>query len=267
MSALNGKIIISTCTEDKAQKLSKLLNPKGASVYNFPMIEIKEAENNFLQIKETLNNIESYNWVIFTSSNGVKYFFYWLKKFNIPLIFNNTRFAVIGKSTANSLKSFGINPNYISHSKNSKEFAKELVEITNSSTKQILIPTGNLASDNLKNILCKTRKCHYLTVYNTHETKQQWDTLISVIEKDSYDIILFFSPSAVRGMINKLPNNINISNLKCVAMGSTTERSLSQKKIKSLFIPSIPNIETMVRELEEYYEISQLKNININKTK
>ena len=79
MSALNGKIILSTCSVDKAQKITSSFQSKGARVCNFPMIDIHEASNNFEQIKDTFNKIDSYNWIVFTSTNGVQFFFHWLK--------------------------------------------------------------------------------------------------------------------------------------------------------------------------------------------
>ncbi len=261
MSALEGKIIISTGSEEKSDKITKLLKIKGASVFNFPMIKIKHAEENEQEISKVLKNLNKYDIITFTSGNGVKYFFYWLKKLNIHFDFTNTNFATIGKATGNTLKSFGINPDYVSDSKNSEEFANKLIKILIPEKQNILIPTGNLASNKLTDILSRHHKTEKLIVYKTDKANILNYTLSSMIKENCYDLIIFLSPSAVNSLIDNLPENIKKESLRCVAVGSTTQKALNNKNITPAFIPSIPDIDVMIKEMDVYYQKNQFKNI------
>ncbi|NOZ36429.1 MAG: uroporphyrinogen-III synthase [Chlorobi bacterium] len=255
MSGLKGKIIISTCTKEKAKRMSESFKSEGAEVFNFPLNEINKAGNNLNSITKTLQNIDSYNLIIFTSTNGVKYFFYWLEKNKVVLKSDKVNFALIGKATGNYLRSYGIEPYHISNVKDSKEFANELLNILPNTCNKILIPTGNSASNNLKDILSNKFECDYLTVYNTKEKNNLDTSLLNRLSNKEYDYILFMSPSAVKSLIKKLPEDIKIVSKKCIALGNTTKQSLSEENIIPHFIPSEPNIEVLVNELNEFITI------------
>jgi excinuclease ABC subunit A len=61
-----------------------------------------------------LKEIDSFQWVIFTSANGVEIFFDALARHDFDArIFSKSRIAVIGKKTAGSLADFGIKADFI----------------------------------------------------------------------------------------------------------------------------------------------------------
>ncbi len=257
MSAIQGKIILTTCAADKALKIQHLLEPKGALVYNFPLIEITAARTNIRRIESILREMASFDWVVFTSSNGVNNFFYWLKELGLPNKNLSQKFAVIGKASGKALEEHGFTPEYISESKDSVEFANELAGLFNDKQQNILVPTGNLASNHVQQVLNKNHKITSLVVYHTHQVNKPNAELRSRVESDSYDLILFLSPSAVDAFLSQVDNPIRIARLKSAAIGKTTQKAMNERGIEASFCPSLPNLNTMAEEMEIYFKQKQ----------
>ncbi len=256
MNALEGKIFISTASADKADKLKYLLNAKGAEIVNFPLIEIKPAQDNRATIHHTLNNLADFTWLIFTSTNGVKYFFHWLDELNLAPDLSSYRIAVIGTATADEIKKKGLNPEIVGNSKNSTDFANQLLAVFNDTHQNVLIPTGNLAPDDLYNILSTKHTGTKLVVYDTFENQSANTELKNRIVSDNYGLVLFMSPSAVNSFLTAVNAEAQtLQNVRCAAIGVTTRKALNDVGLESVCMPEVPTVENMILTIENYYNI------------
>ena len=70
---LAGVSVVITRARDQAGELVSKLEALGAEVIEFPTIEIRPAED-YRPLDAALANLASYDWLIFTSANGVKFF-------------------------------------------------------------------------------------------------------------------------------------------------------------------------------------------------
>lgn len=84
------------------------LEELGAEIIEFPTIEIAPPEN-YNELDAAIDKIETYNWLIFTSGNGIKYF---IKRFierdNDIRDLKGIRICAIGTKTAAEIKKYGI---------------------------------------------------------------------------------------------------------------------------------------------------------------
>ncbi|NPA68318.1 MAG: uroporphyrinogen-III synthase [Chlorobi bacterium] len=261
MPGLKGKIIISLASEEKSDKITRIFSEKGAFVYNYPMIKTEPASGNDKAVSKILSKITDFKLIIFTSVNAVKYFFYKLEKLNISADLINAEFAVIGNATEKMLNRYGFKSNYNFRNRNSSEFAYDLLKVTKTPKKNILIPSGNLSPDNLGNILSEYHKIEKITVYDTIITDKLDASLQELILKNNYDFMIFLSPSAVYGLMNNLPGQVNKKNMRCAVIGSVTKKAINKYDIKPFFIPSVPDIEVMAEELEHFFEENKFKHI------
>ena len=253
MAGLKGKIIITTCAEDKALRISAILKPKGVEMHNFPLIDVQEAFNNTKEIEIAFKTLDSFNWIVFTSTNGVKFFQHWLKKLDRTVNYTKVKTAAIGSSTAEAMLKAGWVPNYVSKGKDSTEFAKELLEVI-PGKKKILLPTGNLAPDSMQNVLNKKHDCHKVVVYNTYKSEIKNQDLQKRVSSNKYDLILFLSPSAVNSFMSVIDKTTRIEKLNCAAIGVTTKQALTNYGVNPAVVPDIPDIEHLVTEIERYFE-------------
>ena len=101
---LFGQRVVVTRTRKQASKLTVALKDYGAEVMEIPTIKIVPPTDNE-PIVESITGIGSYDWIIFTSPNGVTHFFdYFFKAYKDVRDLGDLRFAAVGPATAKKLK-------------------------------------------------------------------------------------------------------------------------------------------------------------------
>ena len=100
---LFGQRVVVTRTRQQASTLANRLSELGADVLEIPTIRI-EGPTNKLPLRDALLGLGSYQWLVFTSPNGVNYFFkYFLRGFDDLRDLGGCRIAAIGPATAAKL--------------------------------------------------------------------------------------------------------------------------------------------------------------------
>ncbi len=105
---LFGKGVVITRPEAQAAEMRELLWQQGARTIAFPTIRLVEPES-WHALDQALKRIESYDWIIFTSANGVRFFFRRLQETGRDLRdLKGIRICTIGPVTASTLEAMGI---------------------------------------------------------------------------------------------------------------------------------------------------------------
>ncbi len=103
---LAGKRIVVTRTRAQAGVLSVQLRALGADVIELPTIRI-EPPTNLREFAELVQDAHTYDWIVFTSPNGVNAFFdLFYKLYNDARELGGARIAAIGPATAQRIKDF-----------------------------------------------------------------------------------------------------------------------------------------------------------------
>ncbi|AWT59445.1 MAG: Uroporphyrinogen-III synthase [Candidatus Moanabacter tarae] len=196
---LAGRRIIVTRNTDQAGGLSSKLRKVGADVIELPLIEI-QPDLDKETVEDVFAEINSYEWLVFTSANGVRFFFDIFFKWFIDIrALGLVRIAAIGKATANAIKNLHLKVEIVPEKPVSEELARALeVQQTLDNTK-ILVVTGNLNRDVLVKRLEKARAIvDTLPVYRTVSKDISSSPDVRDFRKKGADAILFTSSSAVR---------------------------------------------------------------------
>ena len=111
---LDQKNIIITRSLEGIINIKKLFTSKGAKIYDFPAISIGDPDD-LNSLDDALNQINDFHWIIFSSSNGIKFVDKRLRYFNSSLkeCSKKTKIAVVGEKTAKTLDDFGIKADFI----------------------------------------------------------------------------------------------------------------------------------------------------------
>jgi len=105
---LFGRRIVVTRSREQASVLTELLHADGAEVFEFPAIEIVPPES-WEPLDAALRQITEYRWIIFTSANGVRFFWERLAATERDArSLARARIVAIGPATAEALRSHGI---------------------------------------------------------------------------------------------------------------------------------------------------------------
>ena len=110
---LFGKRVVVTRARDQASELRRLLEEAGAQVIEFPLIEIAPPES-FESLDQVIEDLADYQWVVFTSTNGVRSFFDRLRFHGEDArSLHDVMIAVVGESTADELRARGVEPDLV----------------------------------------------------------------------------------------------------------------------------------------------------------
>lgn len=252
MITLADKIIISTRPLTKNDSVKEYLTEKGAKVLDFPMIEICTIKLDN-RITNILQNIITYQWIVFTSKNGVESFYKLLKSLKINTeTLVSIKIAVIGKKTSEEVRKNNCEPFFVSKGNTSEDFLHELskeIKINDS----ILLPLGELAADTLEKGLTVIGPVNRINVYKTSIPKVISQEILEIIIKNNYNLIVFTSPSGVKNFKITMKANKIYADFRIGCIGKTTEKQILKYNFKPLVVSSIATGENFAKELETFF--------------
>jgi len=221
---LFGKRILITRAKNQASKLSKLLKCYGAEVIEFPMIKIVPPLN-FKELDKAIRQIDTYNWIIFTSTNGVKYLFDRLREMGGDIRdLKGVNISAIGPATKKMLENMQLNVDFCPE----KEFTQEGLltgfRKWEMKGKRVLVPRSNqgrkVLIDGLKEIGAIVDE---VIVYRT--IKERID--VAQLAESKIDIIIFTSSSTVTNfcsVFNEEELSKFLNEVKIVSIGPITTK-------------------------------------------
>ncbi|TAL68048.1 MAG: uroporphyrinogen-III C-methyltransferase [Bacteroidetes bacterium] len=248
---LHGKRIVCTRAEDQSQSLFNLLNEKGTVVVPFSTIKTKLSIPK-MKIK-TLFLKHKFDWIVFSSENGVRYFYELLRNEILDSrLLSGIKVAAIGSGTGKKLNEHGIQPDFVPKNFTSESLVKELSKKVNLKGKNILRVKGNFLNDPLTEGLssCGAKVTTY-EVYKTFKAKPDKHTIKDLLNKKA-DAVLFTSMSTVTNFFDILGNNKSLALLNnsiTLAIGPVTAEELNRRGVKKVCISKVHTIDGMVEEL------------------
>ncbi|ACB51467.1 bifunctional uroporphyrin-III C-methyltransferase/uroporphyrinogen-III synthase [Crocosphaera subtropica ATCC 51142] len=110
---LAHKTVLITRAKEQSSQFSSLLQQQGANTLEMPALEILPPSS-WEQLDLAIEALSSFDWVIFTSANGVKFFFQRLQELGQDIrVLGKIKIAVVGKKTASCLKQYHLTPDFI----------------------------------------------------------------------------------------------------------------------------------------------------------
>lgn len=110
---LSAKTILVTRAANQSSQFTNLLQEQGARVIEMPTLEIVPPSS-WRDLDRAIAQIDDFDWLILTSTNGVDYFFQRLEEVTGDRFFStNIKIAVVGEKTAQRLARLGMQPDFI----------------------------------------------------------------------------------------------------------------------------------------------------------
>ena len=238
---LFGKKILVTRARNQASALTEKLSELGAEVLEFPTIKISEPTDKFESLDLAIKNLRTFDWIIFTSANGVEKFFARLEKFNLDArIFYNIKIAAIGSATADKLKNFGIRADLIPVEFRAESLIDSLKNIV--ADKNILIARAEVARDILPSEL-KNFGAN-VTVAAAYKT---------IPTADNSKIITFTSSSTVENFVQAVGEDI-LHKTKLAAIGTITAETIKKFGATADIIADKFTIAGLVESIKKFYK-------------
>ena len=198
---LFGKTVIVTRSRAQASDLSERFVDLGAEVLEFPTIRITDPED-WDPVDEAIRNLDVYDWVVFTSVNGVDQFFGRMEEMDTDARqFAGCRVAAIGPATAARCMAHGIRPDYVPDEYRAEGVLEGFCERGVGEGTRFLIPRALEAREVLPDTLRERGSLvDVVPVYRTVLGAGEMNVLTRLAE-GSVDIITFTSSSTVKNFM------------------------------------------------------------------
>ena len=195
---LAGKRIVVTRPAPQAPELAEPLQALGATPILFPTIAIHPMEDSS-RLDDAIGQISAgaYDWVIFTSVNGVAIFWERLEALDRDgSIFDGVKVAAIGPATGDALADQGVVADYIPD-----EFVAEAIAdgLGDMSGRRVLLPRAAIARKTLAEML--SEQGAEVEEVATYQTLPAEPGVAALSELRNADIFTFTSSSTVRNFV------------------------------------------------------------------
>lgn len=247
----NMQRVLITRPRAQAADFADQLREAGFEPILFPVIEIRPVENN-IELQKAIDNLQNYAWLIFTSVNAVDAFFA-LTPCRSPVGRGvGVRVAAVGRKTADSLRTRGIEPDFIPAEFVGVNIISGLGDVKG---KWILLPRAEMAGKELPEAIVHAGGiAHEMIVYRTLPTEVDLDGCAAL--KNGVDFVTFTSPSTVENFIavmrqNKLdPFNLpNTPTFACI--GSVTEKAAREAGFEKIITAKEFTTEGLVEVVKD----------------
>ena len=248
---LSGKSVLVTGTTSMVDRLSPILKEEGAEAISFSLIRTERMRLPELDL--ALKEIDKYNWIVFTSANGVECFFEEMQEIRKDIRdLAHIRFAVIGDGTRKALEDHGIFCDFIPTAYSSKDMAEAMVPHIGKD-ESVLLLRAEEANRVLPDALEEAGISHTcISLYHTVKDERKAEELNRLIKMVDY--VTFASSSAVRAFVSMVDNLDDVKG-KYISIGPVTTKTAEEN---GLFIEKTAvvytargMVETMIQDVAE----------------
>lgn len=150
---LFGQRVVVTRARSQAEELSHRLFEAGAEVLEVPVIKFVPPTN-LAPLADAILELNSYDWLVFTSANGVDAFFsYFFKGFDDLRDIGGVRIAAVGPATAARLKALHLKVDLMPDDYRAMEVAKAFAKFESVENLKICLLRAEVANPGLPQAL------------------------------------------------------------------------------------------------------------------
>lgn len=233
---LFGQRIVVTRTREQASQLSSQLLELGAEVLEIPTIKIVEPEDRQALV-DALLELNSYDWLVFTSPNGVTTFFeYFFRSFHDMRDIGGARIAAVGPATAKKLKELHLQVDLMPDEALASSIAEAFSEYESIENLKICLLRAEVANPELPKALEDLGAIvDDIACYRTVPEAEDQNGAVAKLQESGADWLTFTSSSTVEhfharfdlpALVKKFPH------LRLASIGPETSKSLTALGLK-----------------------------------
>ncbi len=254
---LFGKKILITRSQEQASYFAELLIEQGAEPIECATIEVIPPED-WMPLDRAIQDLKKYQWLIFTSVNGVRFFLGRLRVLGHDLrILKGIRLCTIGPATAAELQRVGITPDFMPAEYRAEAIVKGLGQKKLKGSR-ILIPRAKVAREVLPRELTRLgAEVDVVPVYQTVRPDHDLGRIKSLLRDGKIDVATFTSSSTVKNFVDMLGYKEVPSLLKNVVVaciGPITAKTAKAYGIQTRITPKVYTIPALTGAIVDYFK-------------
>jgi uroporphyrinogen III methyltransferase/synthase len=238
---LFGKRVLVTRPEGQSDKMARALRDAGADPIEAPTVRVVPPRDPAL-FTHHVENLGEYDWVIFTSVNGVQALFSELRRQGRDSrALGRAKIAAIGPATAAALELHGIVPDEVPDEYRGEAVAEVLLRNEGQvAGKRIFLPRAEVAREALPDAL-RARGAHIDVVpaYRTEPARpEDFARIRQRLVERTIDIVTFTSSSTVTRLVEGLGSEANdlLGRVQLAAIGPITADTLAALRLPAQVI-------------------------------
>lgn len=248
---LLGQGVVVTRAREQASAMTARLESFGARVVEFPAIRIEHPED-AAPVREAACSLRGYEWVVFTSPNGVEHFWRELGRLGLDArAFAATNVACIGSATAEALLGKGIRADFVPEKFVAEDLLAGLIA-RGVAGKRVLILRAKEARDVLPEGLKKAGAAvSVVPVYATLPCAEKAEDILRRVREGAVRYITFASSSSVANFLAAVPvaELRRYPDLVFACIGPVTAKTLEEAGLSCGLMPDEYTIPAFVEAI------------------
>lgn len=254
---LFGRRIAVTRNREQAGELRERLEELGAEVLEIPLVRIT-GESHPETLEDVFTEFWGYEWIVFTSANGVRHFFeQFFQRFNDLRSLGGVRFAAIGAATAREIEAFHLAVELVPERSTAEGLSEALVKTGSLDNVKVLVVTGSRNRDVLvKKLTDAMAIVDQLPVYRTDPAPLQDNPAAADFRDKGADLIVFTSSSAVSSFVEQarqLKLKPEAKQPKAGSLGPITSEKLRSAGIPIAVEAQKQTLDSLVEAICSYF--------------
>ncbi len=255
---LFGKRIVVTRAREQASSFLKGLVELGAECIEFPTIKIVPPES-WEALDRAVQSVNGYDWLLFTSVNGVKYFFNRIDALGKDVrCLKDIRVGTIGPKTAEAVMEKGIRPDLVPEEYRAEALVKAFPKAGAVNLK-ILLPRAAEAREVLPEELKKMgARVDIVEAYRAIIPAGGTDRVRNMLRAGEIDMVTFTSSSTVNNFVEMFREDGALfdqwmKNVAVACIGPITARTAEEKGLTVGITPDKYTIEALTDAIIRFF--------------
>lgn len=250
-----GQTVVVTRAREQASSLVAQVESLGAQVLQCPTIKIEGlAEPEYSALDNALQNLATFDWIVFTSTNGVERFWQRLRsRGKDARALASCKVVAIGPATAAALEARGISPDFLPESSISEKVAEGLLE---RGATRVLIARAVDGREALGETLTAggaevTIALCYLNVPDLSNAS----TVRAKLADGEVDWVSFTSSSTVRNFVEAIGVRVlgeARSSFRVACIGPVTEKTAREYNLAPDVVAEDATVESLVKAMARF---------------
>ena len=259
MTDLQNSTVLITRPPHKAEEMADLVRQRNGRPVIFPTIRIGPPAD-WTPVDLAIRRLPNYDWVIFTSSNGVRFFTRRLEETADLAVLQSVRVAAVGAKTADTLGEAGITADVTPSEYTAGNLLDTLMD-QDVQDKTCLLVLGdkarNTLSDGLKTAGARVEE---VIVYrNTKNVPSEMASTLDQLRTGRIRVLTFTSPSTFQNFLDILTELAEdgeriLQNQTLAAIGPVTARAIQAQGFRAAIVPEEYTIEGMLDAAAVYLD-------------
>jgi uroporphyrinogen III methyltransferase/synthase len=200
---LFGKRVLVTRPRHQAGELVQRLVELGAVPLVLPAIDIRDPAD-WRPVDQALEDLATFDWLVFTSANGVHYFFKRLLAGKRDLrALGAIKLAAIGPKTAEALRQYHLEPDLVPATFQSEHLAAALKEKI-SPTQRVLLARADRGRELLHDELAGICTVAQVAVYSQVDAVDPGDPVLDLLRRGEIDLVTVTSTNIAGALFRSL---------------------------------------------------------------